>query len=95
MWKHWQDMKYYGRYDGSLYAALMPDVVKLAEAYGHVGMEVKSQADLEPEKKEAFALKDRLVFMDIHIDPDEHVYPMMVAPNGGMKDLLLSKTERS
>ena len=57
--------------------------------------EVKSQADLEPAMKEAFALKDKLVFLDIHIDPDEHVYPMMVAPNGVMKDMLLSKTERS
>ena len=95
MVKQWQDMQYDGRYSESHYAASLPDFVKLAEAYGHVGMEVKSQADLEPAMKEAFALKDRLVFMDIHIDPDEHVYPMMVAPNGAMKDMLLSKTERS
>ena len=73
----------------------LPDFVKLAEAYGHVGMEVKSQSDLLPAMKEAFALKDKLVFMDIHIDPDEHVYPMMVAPNGAMKDMWLSKTERT
>ena len=95
MVKQWQDMQYDGRYSESHYAASLPDFVKLAEAYGHVGMEIKSQADLEPAMKEAFALKDRLVFMDIHIDPDEHVYPMMVAPNGAMKDMLLSKTERS
>ena len=95
MVKQWQDMQYDGRYSESHYAASLPDFVKLAEAYGHVGMEVKSQSDLEPAMKEAFALKDRLVFMDIHIDPDEHVYPMMVAPNGAMKDMLLSKTERS
>ena len=51
--------------------------------------------DLLPAMEEAFALKDRLVFMDIHVDPDEHVYPMMVAPNGAMKDMWLSKTERT
>ena len=73
MVKQWQDMQYDGRYSESHYAASLPDFVKLAEAYGHVGMEIKSQADLEPAMKEAFALKDRLVFMDIHIDPDEHV----------------------
>ena len=85
MVKQWQDMQYEGRYSESHYAASLPDFVKLAEAYGHVGMEVKSQADLLPAMKEAFALKDKLVFMDIHIDPDEHVYPMMVAPNGAPK----------
>ena len=69
--------------------------MKLVEAYGHVGMVVKKQTDLEPAMREAFALKDRLVFMDIHIDPHEHVYPMMVAPNGAMKDMWLSKTERT
>ncbi|MBL6898022.1 MAG: acetolactate synthase 3 large subunit, partial [Luminiphilus sp.] len=73
----------------------LPDFVKLAEAYGHVGMEIKAQADLLPAMEEAFALKDRLVFLDIHVDPDEHVYPMMVAPNGAMKDMWLSKTERT
>jgi acetolactate synthase-1/2/3 large subunit len=95
MVKQWQDMQYDGRYSESHYAASLPDFVKLAEAYGHVGMEVKSQSDLLPAMKEAFALKDKLVFMDIHIDPDEHVYPMMVAPNGAMKDMWLSKTERT
>ena len=95
MVKQWQDMQYEGRYSESHYAASLPDFVKLAEAYGHVGMEVKSQSDLLPAMKEAFALKDKLVFMDIHIDPDEHVYPMMVAPNGAMKDMWLSKTERT
>jgi acetolactate synthase-1/2/3 large subunit len=44
---------------------------------------------------EAFAMKDRLVFLDVFIDPMEHVYPMHVAPNGSMKDMWLSKNERS
>ena len=95
MVKQWQDMQYEGRYSESHYAASLPDFVKLAEAYGHVGMEVKSQSDLLPAMKESFSLKDRLVFMDILIDPDEHVYPMMVAPNGAMKDMWLNKTERT
>ena len=45
--------------------------------------------------KEAFALRDRLVFMDIHVDPTEHVYPMHIAPDGAMRDMYLSKTERT
>ena len=56
--------------------------------FDHVSFTVES-------KEALFALKDKLVFMDIHIDPDEHVYPMMVAPNGAMKDMWLSKTERT
>ena len=69
--------------------------MKLAESYGHVGMLVENKADLEPAMKEAFALKDRLVFLDIFVEPHEHVYPMQVAPNGAMKDMWLSKTERT
>ena len=95
MVKQWQDMQYEGRYSESHYAASLPNFVKLAEAYGHVGIEVKAQKDLMPAMEEAFSLKDRLVFLDVHVDPDEHVYPMMVAPNGAMKDMWLSKTERT
>ena len=45
--------------------------------------------------REAFAMKDKLVFLDIFVEPHEHVYPMQVAPNGAMKDMWLSKTERT
>ena len=95
MVKQWQDMQYDSRYSESHYASSLPDFVKLAEAYGHVGMEIKYKADLEPAMGKAFAMKDKLVFLDIFIEPDEHVYPMHVAPSGAMKDMWLSKTERT
>jgi len=95
MVKQWQDMQYDSRYSESHYASSLPDFVKLAESYGHVGMLVEKKEDLEPAMKEAFALKDRLVFLDIFVEPHEHVYPMHVAPNGAMKDMWLSKTERT
>jgi len=65
------------------------------EAYGHVGMEVHDLAELDSKMEEAFAMKDKLVFLDIFIDPMEHVYPMHIAPNGSMKDMWLSKNERT
>ena len=95
MVKQWQDMQYDSRYSESHYASSLPDFVKLAEAYGHVGIQVKDKADLEPAMREAFAMKDRLVFLDIFVEPHEHVYPMHVAPSGAMKDMWLSKTERT
>ena len=95
MVKQWQDMQYESRYSQSTYENSLPDFVKLAEAYGHVGIRVDKKEDLEAAMKEAFALKDRLVFLDIHVDPHEHVYPMLVAPNGSMRDMWLSKTERT
>ena len=94
MVKQWQDMQYGGRYAASTYQDSLPDFVKLAEAYGHVGMKVTNPGDLKASMEAAFALKDRLVFMDIVVDPDEHVYPMHIA-TGSMKDMLLSKTERT
>jgi len=95
MVKQWQDMQYGSRYSHILYEDSLPDFIKLAEAYGHVGMKVTSFDDLESKMRECFAMKDRTVFMDIYVDPSEHVYPMHVAPNGAMKDLWLSKTERT
>ena len=92
MVKQWQDMQYGGRYAGSTYADSLPDFVKLAEAYGHVGMIVTDPSELREKMEECFAMKDRVVFMDIYIDPDEHVYPMQI-PTGSMKDMILSKTE--
>lgn len=95
MVKQWQDMHYDGRYSQSTYEKSLPDFVKLTEAYGHVGIRVNKGEDLEDAMLEAFAMKDKLVFLDIHVDPHEHVYPMMVAPNGSMKDMWLSRTERT
>jgi acetolactate synthase-1/2/3 large subunit len=69
--------------------------VKLAEAYGHVGIRVERKEDLRGALEKAFAMKDRLVFLDIVVDPHEHVYPMHIAPNGSMRDMWLSKTEKS
>jgi len=93
MVRQWQDMNYESRHSQS-YMKSLPDFVKLAESYGHVGMKVDKYADLEGAMREAFALKDRLVFMDIAVDPFEHVYPMQV-PRGSMRDMWLSKTERT
>ncbi len=93
MVKQWQDMNYESRYSNS-YMDSLPDFVALAEAYGHVGMRIERPEDLEPALKEAFAMKDRLVFLDIIVDPKEHVYPMQV-PGGAMCDMFLSKTERT
>lgn len=93
MVRQWQDMNYESRHSQS-YMQSLPDFVKLVEAYGHVGMKVEKYTDLEAAMTEAFALKDRLVFMDIMVDPFEHVYPMQV-PRGAMRDMWLSKTERT
>jgi acetolactate synthase-1/2/3 large subunit len=95
MVKQWQDMQYEGRYAMSTYEDSLPDFVKLMEAYGHVGMQVTQLSELDAKMEEAFAMKDKLVFLDIIIDPMEHVYPMHVAPNGSMKDMWLSKNERT
>ena len=93
MVRQWQDMQYGGRHSQS-YMESLPDFVKLAESYGHVGMLVEKFEDLQPAMDEAFALKDRLVFMDIYVDSTEHVYPMHIA-DGAMRDMWLSKTERT
>lgn len=93
MVRQWQDMQYAGRYAESLYEDSLPDFVKLAEAYGHVGMRVTKKEELKAKLAECFALKDRLVFMDIKVDQSEHVYPMQVAQQS-MRDMFISKTER-
>tara|TARA_B110000971_G_scaffold84199_1_gene86411 strand:- start:2438 stop:4165 length:1728 start_codon:yes stop_codon:yes gene_type:complete len=94
MVRQWQDMQYGGRYSHSTYAESLPDFVKLAEAYGHVGIRVENLGELDSKLEEAFALKDRLVFVDVMVDPEEHVYPMAIK-GGAMKDMILSKTERT
>ncbi len=93
MVKQWQKMFYGGRQSHS-YMDSLPDFVKLAESYGHVGIRVDHPDDLESALEQCFALKDRLVFMDIAVDPDEHVYPMQIK-FGAMNEMWLSKTERT
>ncbi len=94
MVKQWQDMQYGGRYSHSTYAESLPDFARLAEAYGHVGIRIEKMSELKSKMQEAFALKDKLVFVDVLVDPDEHVYPMAIK-GGAMKDMVLSKTERT
>ncbi|MCC2617330.1 acetolactate synthase 3 large subunit [Aestuariibacter halophilus] len=93
MVRQWQDMIYKGRHSHS-YMDSMPDFVKLAEAYGHVGIKVEHPDQLDEAMKRCFEHKDRLVFMDIAIDQNEHVYPMQIK-YGAMDDMRLSKTERT
>ncbi len=93
MVRQWQDMQYGARHSHS-YMESLPDFIKLAEAYGHVGMRITDLKDLKPMMEEAFALKDRLVFLDIAVDASEHVYPMQIR-DGSMRDMWLNKTERT
>ncbi len=81
MVRQWQEFFYESRYSQS-YMETIPDFVKLAESYGHVGMRIEKPEDLEGAMKEAFAMKDRLVFMDIITDQTENVYPMIAAGKG-------------
>ena len=94
MVKQWQDMQYGGRYSHSTYAESLPDFIKLAEAYGHVGVRIEKLSELRSKMEAAFALKDKLVFIDVQVDAMEHVYPMAIK-GGAMKDMYLSKTERT
>lgn len=95
MVRQWQDMNYGGRHSASTYENSLPDFAALSASYGHVGMQISRPDELEQQLRKALNLKDRLVFVDVEIDPDEHVYPMHVAPNGSLRDLWLSKTERT
>jgi acetolactate synthase I/II/III large subunit len=94
MVRQWQDMNYGSRYAETLYEDSLPDFVKLAEAYGHVGIKVTKREELMEKLEECFAMKDRVVFMDIYVDQNEHVYPMQV-PLESVGDMFLSKTERT
>ncbi|PVZ88886.1 acetolactate synthase 3 large subunit [Serratia sp. S1B] len=93
MVKQWQDMIYSGRHSQS-YMDSLPDFVKLAEAYGHVGIAIRTPDELESKLAQALAEKQRLVFVDITVDETEHVYPMQIR-GGSMDDMWLSKTERT
>ncbi len=87
MVRQWQELIYDERYSQTYFNAL-PDFVKLAEAYGHVGMRIERDADVEGALKEALAMKDRLVFIDFQVDPSENVFPMVQAGKG-MSEMLL------
>ncbi len=89
MVRQWQEFFYGNRYAES-YMNALPDFVKLAEAYGHVGMKIEKAGDVEGALKEAFALKDRLVFMDFITDETENVFPMI--PGGkGLSEMILAE----
>lgn len=90
MVRQWQELDYEGRYSHS-YMDALPDFVKLAEAYGHVGILVEKPSDVEPALKEAMRLKDRTVFLDIRTDPTENVWPMVKAGKGISEMLLGSE----
>jgi len=90
MVRQWQQLDYGGRYSHS-YMDALPDFVKLAEAYGHVGLLVEKPADVEPALKEAIRLKDRTVFLDVRTDPTENVWPMVQAGKGISEMLLGSE----
>lgn len=91
MVRQWQEFFYGNRYSES-YMNALPDFVKLAESYGHVGMRIEKSADVEAALKEAFspALKERLVFMDFQTDQAENVFPMV--ENGkGLSEMILAE----
>ena len=89
MVRQWQEFFHGNRYSES-YMDALPDFVKLAEAYGHVGIRIDKPSDVEPALKEAFARKHDLVFMDFHTDPTENVFPMI--PGGkGLSEVILAE----
>ncbi|MDY4480161.1 MAG: acetolactate synthase 3 large subunit [[Pasteurella] aerogenes] len=93
MVKQWQDLIYSGRHSQS-YMNSLPDFVKIAEAYGHVGIQIDSLDELEEKLTKAFSIRDKLVFVDIKVDETEHVYPMQVR-GGAMNEMILTKPENA
>jgi acetolactate synthase-1/2/3 large subunit len=91
MVRQWQQLEYKGRYSHS-YMDALPDFVKLAEAYGHVGLRVDRPQDVEAALREAIALKDRTVFLDVRTDPEENVWPM-VQSGKGISEMLLGSED--
>ncbi|MDR1349593.1 MAG: acetolactate synthase 3 large subunit, partial [Zoogloeaceae bacterium] len=90
MVRQWQEMFYSKRYSQS-YVTSLPDFVKLAEAYGHVGMKIEKPEDVRPALEKAFTkYKDRLVFLDFIIDPTANVFPM-VATGKGLTEMILAE----
>lgn len=89
MVRQWQDMVYGGRHSSS-YMESLPDFVKLAESYGHVGMQINNLEELDEKIKQAFAIKNRLVFVDVLVDESEHVYPMQIR-TGAIDEMWIKK----
>ena len=90
MVRQWQELLHGQRYSQS-WSESLPDFVKLAEAYGHVGLLVERPEDVEPALRESIKLKDRTVFLDIRTDPTENVWPMVKAGQGISEMLLGSE----
>ena len=89
MVRQWQEF-FHGNRRSESYMDALPDFVKLAEAYGHVGIRIDKPSDVEDALKEAFARKDELVFMDFRTDPTENVFPMV--PGGkGLSEIILAE----
>ena len=95
MVKQWQDMNYDGRHSSISYEDSLPDFKSLVESYGHVGIKITKNSELKDGIEKAFSIKDKLVFVDVYVDPNEHVYPMLVAPNGSLKNMWLSKGNKT
>ena len=93
MVKQWQDLIYAGRHSQT-YMNSLPDFVKLAEAYDHVGIQIAKPEELEEKLKQAFSIKNKLVFVDVNVDANEHVYPMQVR-GGAMNEMILTKPENA
>ncbi|CAL4042587.1 Acetolactate synthase isozyme 3 large subunit [Buchnera aphidicola (Tetraneura ulmi)] len=91
MVKQWQDVMYSSRYSHS-YMKSLPNFIKLAESYGHIGISITEPGEIKKKLKSAieYLSKNNLVFIDVKIDNSEHVYPMQIK-NGSMKDMLLRK----
>ena len=92
MVRQWQEFFYENRYSES-YMDSLPDFVKLAESYGHVGMQITKPSDVEGALKEAFAKKDKFVFMDFITDQDENVFPM-IANGKGLSEMIMGKDNK-
>jgi len=92
MVRQWQEFFYDKRYSHT-YMDALPDFVKLADSYGHIGMRIDKPSEVEGALAEALAMKDRLVFMDFITTQDENVYPMVVAGKGHHEMLLPPERE--
>jgi acetolactate synthase-1/2/3 large subunit len=89
MVRQWQDMVYGGRHSSS-YMESLPDFCKVAEAYGHVGIQIDTLDELDSKLEEAFNIKNKLVFVDVLVDEKEHVYPMHIR-QGGIDEMWIEK----
>jgi len=89
MVRQWQDMVYGGRHSSS-YMESLPDFCKLSESYGHVGIKIDHLSELNDKLEQAFSIKNRLVFVDVHVDEKEHVYPMQIR-TGAVDEMWIKK----